>query len=168
MFQVFSSIPTCELAPTGWHLRLSSARRWRLCRLDRGAKMSTPSTPTPSTPSHVALVIKSPTSEAEAPLRLSVSLDGTVGDIKERLTETHPDHPPPKDQRLIFAGKILTDNSRTADILKQVNQQCSPVSALSLAWPGCFHMFVTPWPARHFYCAMPALRHVYQCMCSTT
>ena len=76
--------------------------------------------PAPRAPLDVDLVIKSPSSESELPLRLKVPLDGTIGDIKERLTRTHPEHPLPKEQRLIFAGKLLTDSARTADVLKQV------------------------------------------------
>jgi len=77
-------------------------------------------TPPASAPAHhVDLVIKTPSSESEAPLRLSVSLDGTVRDIKERLRQQHPEHPPPSDQRLIFAGKLLADSLRTADVLRQ-------------------------------------------------
>ena len=85
------------------------------------------SAPSSSSAAQVDLVIKSPSSETEAPLRLSVSLDGTIRDIKERLRQQHPDHPPPADQRLIFAGKLLADSSRTADVLRQVS--FSPDSA---------------------------------------
>ena len=73
-------------------------------------------------PSHeeVHLIIKSPSSEMDAPLRLSVSLHGTVGDIKECLMKQHPEHPHPSEQRLIFAGKLLADHFITADVLRQV------------------------------------------------
>ena len=84
--------------------------------------MSSPAAGT-GAPSHlVDLVIKTPSSESEAPLRLSVSLDGTIRDIKEHLRQQHPEHPPPSDQRLIFAGKLLTDSLRTADVLRQVRR----------------------------------------------
>ena len=73
----------------------------------------------PMNANEVTLVIKSPHHE-DAPLRFNISLEGTVRDIKERLSQHHPEHPHPKDQRLIFAGKLLTDSSRTVDVLKQV------------------------------------------------
>ena len=72
----------------------------------------------------VTLVIKSPHHE-DAPLRFNISLEGTVRDIKERLSQHHPEHPHPKDQRLIFAGKLLTDSSRTVDVLKQVRERAT-------------------------------------------
>jgi hypothetical protein len=76
----------------------------------------------PMNANEVTLVIKSPHHE-DAPLRFNISLEGTVRDIKERLSQHHPEHPHPKDQRLIFAGKLLTDSSRTVDVLKQVRER---------------------------------------------
>ena len=70
---------------------------------------------------NVELIIKSPSRlEQEQPLRLSVPLEGTVRDIKEALSQTHPEHPLPSDQRLIFAGRLLVDGAQTADVLRQV------------------------------------------------
>ena len=92
-----------------------------------------PTEPTLGGALHVDLVIKEPSSATETPLRLSVPLDGTVRDIKVHLSRAHPEHPCPSDQRLIFAGKLLTDSSRTADVLKQVG---IPPRALRLSCPA--------------------------------
>jgi len=70
-------------------------------------------------PDEVTIIIKSPSSEAGDPLRLSIPLDSTVLDIKERISQQHPEQPKPKDQRLIFAGKLLLDSLRTEDVLHQ-------------------------------------------------
>ena len=42
-----------------------------------------------------------------------------VLDVKRLLHEKHPEHPTPSEQRLIFAGKLLVDDSLTSDVLKQ-------------------------------------------------
>ena len=71
---------------------------------------------------NVELIIKSPSRlEQEQPLRLSVPLEGTVKDIKEALSRSHPEHPLPSEQRLIFAGRLLVDGAQTADVLRQVS-----------------------------------------------
>ena len=69
---------------------------------------------------NVDLIIKMPSTDGD-PLRLSLPLDGTtVHDIKTSLTREHPEHPLPRDQRLIFAGRLLPDSAAAADVLRQV------------------------------------------------
>ena len=79
----------------------------------------------------VQIMIKSPNG-SDKDFCLTMPLDDTrVRDVKRLLHEQHPEHPAPGDQRLIFAGKLLTDDSLTADVLKQVRS--------TLAWlQGCW------------------------------
>ena len=73
---------------------------------------------------HATLVIKTPTSNADAGgdvFRMSVPLAGTVRQIKEQLMREHPEHPPPPTQRLIFAGRLLQDSTPTSEVLRQVS-----------------------------------------------
>ena len=81
---------------------------------------------TPPRPTHVELVVKSPSITDAADLRLSVPLRGTVRLIKEALQQAHPEHPAPSTQRLIFAGRLLQDNTQTADVLRQVPRHAPP------------------------------------------
>ena len=77
-------------------------------------------------PSSVQVVVKTPSS-TEQDFRLEVSLAGTkVRDVKLLLQEQHPEHPAPDTQRLIFAGKLLTDDAPLdSDVLKQARRHTS-------------------------------------------
>ena len=69
------------------------------------------------------LVVKTPSS-TEQDFRLELTLAGTrVRDVKRLLQEQHPEHPEPESQRLIFAGKLLTDDALTSDVLKQARRR---------------------------------------------
>ena len=64
------------------------------------------------------LVIRSPSLRAGADFRCRVPLHATVNDIKLQLCREHPEHPQPAEQRLIFAGKLLSDEKIAADVLR--------------------------------------------------
>uniref|UniRef100_A0A7S0F422 Ubiquitin-like domain-containing protein n=1 Tax=Phaeocystis antarctica TaxID=33657 RepID=A0A7S0F422_9EUKA len=69
--------------------------------------------------SMVTIMIKNPNG-SDQDFSLEVPLaDTCVRDVKRLLHEKHPEHPEPSTQRLIFAGKLLVDESLTADVLKQ-------------------------------------------------
>ena len=71
--------------------------------------------------SMVTIMIKNPNG-SDQDFSLEVPLaDTCVRDVKRLLHEKHPEHPEPSTQRLIFAGKLLVDESLTADVLKQVS-----------------------------------------------
>ena len=78
------------------------------------------------------LVIKSPSSATEEPLRLTVPVAGTVADIKRVLTTAHPEHPEVHEQRLIFAGRLLENGSKTSEVLRQRD----------LSEPQTFHLML--------------------------
>ena len=66
----------------------------------------------------VEVTVRSPTAST-TDLRMKIGLNDTVGEIKQRLFREHPDQPRPDEQRLIFAGRVLADDARTADVLLQ-------------------------------------------------
>ena len=69
----------------------------------------------------VTIMIKNPNG-SDQDFSLEVPLaDTAIADVKRMLHEKHPEHPEPSTQRLIFAGKLLVDESLTADVLKQVS-----------------------------------------------
>ena len=81
----------------------------------------------------VTIMIKNPNG-ADQDFCLEVPLaDTCVQDVKRLLHEKHPEHPDPSTQRLIFAGKLLVDESLTADVLKQVS---CPLATNTPAWPS--------------------------------
>ncbi|OZJ03739.1 hypothetical protein BZG36_03083 [Bifiguratus adelaidae] len=65
------------------------------------------------------LRIRSPT-YAET-LEIEIEQDKTVRDLKQRLNVSHPLKPAIKDQRLIFAGKLLNDDEYIQDILHKTD-----------------------------------------------
>jgi len=62
------------------------------------------------------LNIKSPTSDEDK--CLSTSLDSTVKDVKCQIEKEWDSHPSPKDQRLVYAGKMLENNSILREVLR--------------------------------------------------
>ena len=76
--------------------------------------------------SMVTIMIKNPNG-SDQDFSLEVPLaDTAIADVKRMLHEKHPEHPEPSTQRLIFAGKLLVDESLTADVLKQVSSPLTP------------------------------------------
>ena len=76
--------------------------------------------------SMVTIMIKNPNG-SDQDFSLEVPLaDTAIADVKRMLHEKHPEHPEPSTQRLIFAGKLLVDDSLTADVLKQVSSPLTP------------------------------------------
>lgn len=51
---------------------------------------------------------------------LNVPLSTTVADIKHKIQNTHVQQPSPKAQRLIYCGKICSDESTLEQLLKRV------------------------------------------------
>ena len=71
----------------------------------------------------VTIMIKNPNG-SDQDFSLEVPLaDTAIADVKRMLHEKHPE---PSTQRLIFAGKLLVDDSLTADVLKQVSSPLTP------------------------------------------
>lgn len=64
----------------------------------------------------IKLNIKSPTALEDK--CLSSALDSTVLDVKKQILEEWPTHPSPKDQRLVYAGKLLEDDTILKDVLR--------------------------------------------------
>lgn len=63
----------------------------------------------------IAIVIKSPNS-SDFLIRFPLQL--TVGELKSRLSLAHPLTPNPAQQRLIFAGRILSDMERLSEVFR--------------------------------------------------
>ena len=81
----------------------------------------------------VEVTVRSPTAST-TDLRMKIGLNDTVGEIKQRLFREHPDQPLPDEQRLIFAGRVLADDARTADVLLQYD----------VSRPQTFHLMTSP------------------------
>jgi len=65
---------------------------------------------------NIKLNIKSPTSDEDK--CLSTSLESTVKDVKRQIEKEWDSHPSPKDQRLVYAGKMLENNSVLREVLR--------------------------------------------------
>lgn len=92
--------------------------------------------PEDAQPSHVDLIIKTPSSLEQHDVRLTVPLDGTVGEIKAQICLAHPDKPAPATQRLIFAGRLLQDATSTAEVLRQVRARVHCLRMHNARAPG--------------------------------
>ena len=51
--------------------------------------------------------------------KIEATLDWTVMEVKKQLEQDWPNHPPPHDQRLVYAGKLLQDASRLKEVLRR-------------------------------------------------
>jgi len=50
--------------------------------------------------------------------KIEATLDWTVLQVKQQIEQDWPNHPPPGDQRLVYAGKRLQDPSKLRDVLR--------------------------------------------------
>ncbi len=66
--------------------------------------------------STVKLNIKSASDSEDK--ELSSTLESTVFDLKKDIESKWPSHPAPKDQRLVYAGKMLENGSLLKDVLR--------------------------------------------------
>ena len=64
----------------------------------------------------IKLNVKSPTCVEDK--ILDTKLEATVKDVKCQIEREWPSNPPPKDQRLVYAGKLLQDSSVLKDVLR--------------------------------------------------
>ena len=74
----------------------------------------------------IMLVIKDPSTYTDRDLKVTASLSGTVLDVKRLISEAHSAQPLPSEQRLIFAGRLLKDDTPMAEVLQQVRDPPSP------------------------------------------
>eukprot|EP00983_Pelagomonas_calceolata_P104692 1159054-Pelagomonas_calceolata.AAC.12 len=82
------------------------------------------------------LIIKNPQKAEGFPL--DISLDATIADLQARLAESYPGKPPPSEQTLIYAGRVLKDKAVT---LREIVGKSEPVSG-----PHNFHLVCKPPP----------------------
>lgn len=64
----------------------------------------------------VKLNVKSPSSGEDR--ELTATLDSTVLSVKKQIESDWPHHPPPEDQRLVYAGKLLENQSVLRQVLR--------------------------------------------------
>jgi hypothetical protein len=64
----------------------------------------------------IKLNIKSPTSDEDK--SFSTSLEATVKEVKCQIEKEWPSHPSLKDQRLVYAGKMLENHSVLKEVLR--------------------------------------------------
>eukprot|EP01105_Mastigella_eilhardi_P023163 TRINITY_DN579_c0_g1_i1.p1 TRINITY_DN579_c0_g1~~TRINITY_DN579_c0_g1_i1.p1 ORF type:complete len:317 (+),score=72.43 TRINITY_DN579_c0_g1_i1:66-953(+) len=85
---------------------------------------------------NLELVIKN-ASPAVGDFRCSLPASGTVGDLKRHLHEAYaPAHPKPECQRLIFAGRLLSDDAATL--------ASTLVSSVQATGPYFIHVVLKP------------------------
>lgn len=76
-----------------------------------------PTQPT-SNEDSITIIVKNPTDRpGTPPFTLSLPYTSTVAQIKENLASAYPGSPPVQSQRLIYAGKLLQNNSKLPDIM---------------------------------------------------
>lgn len=49
---------------------------------------------------------------------MEAGLEWTVLEVKRQIEQDWPSHPPPSDQRLVYAGKLLQDASKLREVLR--------------------------------------------------
>eukprot|EP00026_Physarum_polycephalum_P000628 Phypoly_transcript_00629.p1 GENE.Phypoly_transcript_00629~~Phypoly_transcript_00629.p1 ORF type:complete len:390 (+),score=75.65 Phypoly_transcript_00629:82-1251(+) len=81
----------------------------------------------------VSLVIKNPAKSGDFKCNINL-LETRVIDLKNKIESEYDNHPAPDHQKIIFAGKLLQDNSLLADVLQQHD----------ITLPQTFHLIVRP------------------------
>ncbi|XP_033896186.3 homocysteine-responsive endoplasmic reticulum-resident ubiquitin-like domain member 1 protein [Acipenser ruthenus] len=71
----------------------------------------------------LTLTIKTPNQAFGDQTVPGVVLTWTVKELKTHLTRIYPSHPPEKDQRLIYSGKLLPDHLHMKDIFRKSDTQ---------------------------------------------
>ncbi|XP_012787797.2 homocysteine-responsive endoplasmic reticulum-resident ubiquitin-like domain member 2 protein isoform X1 [Sorex araneus] len=69
----------------------------------------------------VTLVVKSPNHKFRDQT-VRCFADWTVGRLKAHLSHVYPNRPPPKDQRLVYSGRLLSDHLQLKDILRKQDE----------------------------------------------
>jgi len=80
----------------------------------------------------VKIIVKSPNYAED--FCIETLLSNVVLDLKKQIAAEHPKKPEIERQRLIFGGKLLKDEDRLADVLRQYN----------LSTPPVFHLVMKP------------------------
>lgn len=94
------------------------------------------SAPTPEETSTISLRILSPSFEATQRLSFEkLSLSTTVGDVKNLIAPLAPNHPTPEQQRLIYRGRPLLNNSAALESVLE-----PPL--VSCGWTSCGRNYV--------------------------
>jgi len=74
-------------------------------------------------PGTVELNIRSPVSSLDD-LRIVCPVDWRVARVKQKIFELFPGNPPPKGQKLVYAGKLLEDQERLQEFIR-FQDECS-------------------------------------------
>ncbi|KAI5623953.1 homocysteine-responsive endoplasmic reticulum-resident ubiquitin-like domain member 1 protein isoform X1, partial [Silurus asotus] len=69
----------------------------------------------------ISVVIKTPNQVHGDQIIKDVNLSWTVKDLKTHLASVYPSEPDVKDQRLIYSGKLLTDNLYIRDVFRKTD-----------------------------------------------
>ncbi|XP_041124470.1 homocysteine-responsive endoplasmic reticulum-resident ubiquitin-like domain member 1 protein [Polyodon spathula] len=85
--------------------------------------MELPPNPVEPEQEALTLTIKTPNQAFEDQTVRGVLLTWTVKELKTHLTRIYPSHPPEKDQRLIYSGKLLPDHLHMKDIFRKSDTQ---------------------------------------------
>ena len=85
--------------------------------------MDSPTLPEPASPTrqqvHIKLVLERRVDGA-VDIDVDVPRDAFIFDVKAAVFAQHPLHPPPAVQKLIFAGRLLSDSDRLDSVLDRV------------------------------------------------
>jgi homocysteine-responsive ER-resident protein 1 with ubiquitin-like domain len=68
--------------------------------------------------SSVSLTIRTPTLNAGDDVTLSCHMDWSVLKVKQEIEKQFESHPRPEDQRLVYSGKLLDNNSVLEHVLR--------------------------------------------------
>jgi hypothetical protein len=80
----------------------------------------------------VHIVIKNPSQSGD--FRIEMPINNSVLQLKQKLEQSYDSRPPPANQKLIFAGRLLQDDALLSDILRQHD----------ISIPQTFHLVIRP------------------------
>jgi len=113
--------------------------------------------PSSTQTSEVSILIRHPASHIND-VRIDCPISASVLYLKEEISKLYPDRPAPSNQKLFFAGKILSDQSILQDVLKHQDKTRSVTFHLVVSnFPNAtftpvpsFQQFPTPAPTNAF------------------
>ena len=73
---------------------------------------------------NVKLIIRCSNSNGDR--EICATIEWSVRNVKEQIEKEFPNHPAPKDQRLVYAGKFMQDGAYLKDVLRLEDGQESP------------------------------------------
>jgi hypothetical protein len=95
----------------------------------------------------IFLLIRNPFAKGAEDLQLSIDSQSSIFDVKNQVSQNHPENPAVSKQKLICAGKILADSQKLTEIFKDVSNILNlKVLQKGITAPQVIHLVINRGP----------------------